>query len=88
MRESNTNSTWGKFGAGVGGVVAALSLPLFGIKLPKLPALEQGVLTCVFITSMATCSIVASKRPLLGMLVLPPVFFGLSCLCCWWVVSR
>jgi hypothetical protein len=85
---SNWNSNWGKLGLAAGAVACVLSIPLFGITLPALPALEQTVLTVLFIASMATCSIMSAWRPLLGMLVLPPVFFGLSCLACWWVVSR
>jgi hypothetical protein len=86
-----SSSTWGKLGLGVGALVCVLPLLLFGLgggKLPTLPALQQCVLTAVFIASLVSCSLVASWRPMIGLLALPPVFFGLMCLACWWVVAR
>jgi hypothetical protein len=86
-----SNSTWGKLGLAVGGGVCVPPLLLFGLgygKVPTLPALQQGVLTAVFIVSMVSCSLAAWRRPLIGLLVLPPLFFGLMCLACWWVVTR
>lgn len=81
------NSNWGRLGLAAGAVACVLPIPLFALKVPELPALEQGVLMGVFIASMATCSLVGSRRPLLGLLVLPVCFFGLACLACWWVAS-
>ena len=83
--------TWARLGLGVGAGVCVPPLLLFGLghgKLPTLPALQQGVLTAVFIASMAACSLAAWRRPLIGLLALPPVFFGLMGLACWWVVAR
>jgi len=65
-----------------------LQIPLFGVKLPSLPVLEQCVLTGVFVAALAACSLVASRSAFVGLLALPPCFFGLMCLACWWTVSR
>ncbi len=89
-RRTESNSTWAKLGLGLGAGAVVLAFPVFGLqgKVPALPTFEQGVLMAVFIVAMATCSLVGLKRPILGLLVLPPFFFGLSCLACWWVSSR
>ena len=84
----DTNSRWGRLGLAAGAAACVLAIPLFGIKVPTLPAFEQGVLTAVFVAAMVTCSLVGARRPLLGLLLLPIGFFGLSCLACWWAGSR
>lgn len=55
------DSTWGRLGLAAGAVVCVPPLPLFGIKLPTLPALEQGLLTAVFVASAAACSLAAAR---------------------------
>ena len=80
------NSRWGRMGLVAGAVAVVLPLPMFGIKVPTLPALQQNTLLALFIVSLACCSWVGSSRPLLGLLVLPSCFFGIACLACWWVV--
>jgi hypothetical protein len=67
---------------------SSLVTPMFGIELPSLPVVQQGVLTIVFVASMATRSLIGSRRPLLGLLLLPICFFGIMCLACWWVVAK
>lgn len=82
------NSQWGKLGLGAGAVACVLPFPLFGLKPPSLPVLDQCVHTGVFIVALVTCSLAASRWPLVGLLALPPCFFGLMCLACWWSVSH
>jgi hypothetical protein len=81
------NSTHGKLGL-MAGALSALALPLFKIDVQKLANLEYTVLTVTFAAALIACSLVASRRLWLGLLVLPPVFFGLMCLVSWWITTR
>jgi hypothetical protein len=85
--DGQANSYWGKLGLAAGAGACVLPIPLFGVKLPSLPMAEQCVLTGVFVAALAVCSLTASRWPLVGLLALPPCFFGLMCLACWWTVS-
>ena len=87
MEPQPHNSTMGKVGLAMGAVAVVLAIPLFGIKVPKLQPMHEGGLMALFIASMATCSLVGSRRPMLGVVVLPICFFGVSCLACWWLAS-
>jgi hypothetical protein len=69
------------------GALCALALPLFRIDVRKLGNAEYAVLTVTFGAALAACSLAAERRPWLGLLVLPPAFFGLMCLVCWWIVG-
>jgi hypothetical protein len=84
----DVNSKWGKLGLAAGAVVCVPPLKLFSINLQNLPGYEQCVLTGVFVAALASCSLVASRWPVVGILVMPPCFFGLMSLACWWVVRR
>jgi hypothetical protein len=70
------------------GALCALALPLFKIDVRKLDNVEYVVLTLAFGASLVACSLVAERRPWLGLLILPPLFFGLMCLVCWWIATR
>ncbi len=82
-----SSSTWGKLGLTAGAVACVLPLPLFGLRAQELTRLEEGVLFSLFAVSMAVCSLVASRRPWLGVLVLPPCFFALATLACWYFTA-
>jgi hypothetical protein len=81
------HSSWAKLSLAAGAVACVLPLPLFGLKLPLLGAFEQNVLTGLFIASMLLSSLIGYRRPLLGMLVVPCFFFGLTALVCWHFAS-
>jgi len=81
-------STWGKLSLGAGALAVVLPVLLFVTQLPARPGLEQGVLTVIFALSLATCSLVGTRWPFLGLLILPVCFFGLASLACWWVLAR
>jgi hypothetical protein len=81
------NSAWAKLSLAAGAVACVLPLPLFGLEYPTLTAREQTVLTCLFASSLVVSSLVGYRRPVLGMLVIPVCFFGLTALACWRIAA-
>ncbi len=79
---------WVKISFGAGAMAVLAAVFLFGIKPPQLPAAQERILLCLFAASMATSSLTGYRWPLLGVLVVPGCFFGLSCLACWRILAQ
>lgn len=64
-----------------------LALFLFRVNFPALSPILKGVLSAHLVAAMGVCGVVGGYRWRLGMIVLPLLFFGLTSLTCWWIVS-
>jgi len=80
-------STWHRLGLIASGIsiVPCFLFGVWGEKFKALHEVEKGVLIATIVGAMVTCSLVSGYNRLVGSLVLPLVFLGLSTLVCLWI---